>query len=240
MRASLWAEGLGTGLLLFVIVGSGMAVDSLGADTTSGLLAHALVVGMGLAVLIAMFITISGSHFNPAVSLAMWRIGRLSPRALGAYVATQMLSAVAGVLAAHATFAGEMIQVATVARPGLGRVLSEGIGTFVLVALILVLVRTDRLAVVPAAVGAWVATIVFGTASTGFANPAVTVARLLTDTYTGIAPRWVPMFLVAQVLGALAAVFVTDRLLREETSDDRIIGHGREDPDRPGGRAAAS
>lgn len=216
MRGPLLAEGLGTGLLLFVVVGSGIAVERLGGDPAAGLFVHGAVVGAGLAVLIALFLSVSGSHLNPAVTLAMWRSGRASGRRAGGYVVAQVLGAVGGVVAAHVTFDVSPVSVAAVDRSGVGRPLAELIGTFVLVAVILVLVETDRSHSIPVAVGAWVAAIVVATSSTGFANPAVTVARLLSDTYTGIAPQWVPGFVLAQLVGAVLAVLVTRRLSMEE------------------------
>lgn len=217
MKASLLAEGLGTGLLLYVVVGSGIAVERLGADPASGLFVHAAVVGAALAVLIAMFISVSGSHFNPAVTLAMWRSGRATGRLAGGYVVVQLAGAVIGVVAAHLSFEVDPVSLAAVERSGAGRVLAELIATLVLVAVILILVDTGRTTSIPAAVGAWVATIVVATSSTGFANPAVTVARIFSDSYTGIAPRWVPGFVLAQVAGAGLAVVLARRLTQEET-----------------------
>ena len=199
------AELAGTGLLLYVVVGSGIAAETLGSDGAAQLLAHAVVVGAGLGVLIALFAAVSGSHFNPAVSMAFWRSGALGGRDTAGYVGAQLVGAVLGVIAANAGFGRPMVMVATTARSGTGRIVSEAIATFVLVLVILVLVRTGRTSWIPAAVGAWVATIIFATVSTGFANPAVTIARTLTDTYTGIAPRSVVGFVAAQLLAGLAA-----------------------------------
>jgi glycerol uptake facilitator-like aquaporin len=216
MKSDLVAEGLGTGLLLYLIVGSGIVVQDLTSGGAVALLAHALVVGVGLAVLIVLFITTSGSHFNPAVTLAIWRSGKMTGRRAAAYVAVQVPAAVAGVIAAHLTFRLPVLTWATTNRDGWGRPLSELIGTFVLVEVILVLVSTGRTGTIAPSVGGWVAAIIFATSSTGFANPAVTVARLFSNTYTGIAPRWVPGFLVAQMAGALLAVLTADVLLKEE------------------------
>lgn len=221
MTRRLWAEGIGTGLLLYLIVGSGLAVDDLGGEGVAALFAHAVVVGAGLAVIIALFITVSGAHFNPAVTLAAWRTGMIERRQAGGYVAAQLGGGLVGVVVAHLTFARAAVDIATVARPGLGRPLAEFVGTFVLVAVILVLVRTERSSAIPVAVGAWVAAIVFGTSSTGFANPAVTLTRPFTESFTGIAPRWVPLFLVAQLAAGLAAAAAVDSLFpdrRKETA----------------------
>lgn len=205
------AEGLGTGLLLFVIVGSGIAAESLGTDRAVQLLAHALVVGLGLAVLIALFQATSGSHFNPSVTLGFWMTRQVTRRTALGYVVAQVLGGIAGVVVANVTFDLPALGVATTAREGLGQMAAEAIATFVLVLAILSLVRTGRAAIVPAAVGAWVAAIVFATSSTGFANPAVTIARTLTDSYTGIAPASVAGFLAAQLLAGLAAARVAPR-----------------------------
>jgi glycerol uptake facilitator-like aquaporin len=200
------AEALGTGLLLYVIVGSGIAAESLSDDGAVQLLAHAIVVGIALAALIDLFQAVSGSHFNPSVTLALWRSGDIGGRDAVVYVSVQVLGAMLGVIAANMSFGLSSISVATNSRSGLGLLLAEGIATLVLVLVILSLIRSGRSGHIPAAVGAWVGAIVFATASTGFANPAVTVARMLTDTYTGIAPASVAGFLVAQLAaGVLAA-----------------------------------
>jgi glycerol uptake facilitator-like aquaporin len=213
MRSRLLAEGLGTGLLLYLVVGSGIAAQSLGQDDGTQLFSHAVVVGLGLAALIAMFQTISGSHFNPAVTLAFWRTGDLSSGEALRYVGTQVAGAVLGVVAANVTFGVAAVSVSKTARSGAGLVTAEAIGTFVLVLSILLLVRTSRASLVPGVVGAWVAAIVFATASTGFANPAVTVARVFSDTYTGIAPGSVFAFVAVQLLAGLVAASTVPLLL---------------------------
>lgn len=212
MNRSLIAEGMGTGLLLYVIVGSGIAASGLTPDPGLQLLAHALVVGLGLAVLIAIFQPVSGSHFNPAVTLAFWRGGSIGPTESLGYVASQVGGAIVGVSLANLSFGEQLISVSTTSRSGTGLLVAEAIGTFVLVFLILSLVRTDRAGWVPAVVGGWVGAIIFATSSTGFANPAVTIARMFTDTYTGIAPSSVVPFVAVQLLAGLVAVPAT-RLL---------------------------
>jgi len=204
----LWAEAIGTALLLYLIVGSGIAVERLGSDGSAQILAHAVAIGAGLAALIAMLASVSGAHFNPAVTLGFWRTGGIGGPDAIAYTFVQIVGAVAGVVLANWTFDVDALSVATTERSTLGMVAAEFVVTFVLVLLILALVRTGRDAAVPPAVGAWITAIVIGTVSTGFANPAVTISRALTDTFSGIAPAGVPGFLAAQLVGALVAATV--------------------------------
>lgn len=219
MRRELVGESLGTALLLYVIVGSGIAAQSLSQDAGVQLFAHAIAVGAGLAVIILMFASVSGSHFNPAVTLAFWMSGDIDSGGAVRYMVAQLVGAVAGVGVANFTFGQDVFAISSTTREGAGLVVSELIGTFVLVLVILALVRLGRSGLVPAAVGAWVAAIVFATASTGFANPAVTVSRMLTDTYTGIAPSSVPWFVVAQLAAAAAAVPVARSLYPQTQSE---------------------
>lgn len=205
MSRGVLAEGIGTALLLYVIVGSGIAAETLGIDPGAQLLAHAVVVGLGLGALIALFQTVSGAHFNPSVTLAFSRTGVLSGVEAIRYVLAQLAGAVVGVIVANLTFDLAAVSVSETAREGPGLVAAEAIATFVLVLLILALVRTGREGAVPVAVGAWIAAAVFATSSTGFANPAVTFAGMFTDTYTGISPASVAPFLAAQVIAGLAA-----------------------------------
>jgi glycerol uptake facilitator-like aquaporin len=215
MKREIAAEGVGTALLLYVIVGSGIAAERLGNDGATQLLAHAVVVGLGLAVLIALFQTVSGAHFNPAVTLAFWRSGETAGRVAIGYGFAQVFGALLGVAAANFSFGLGMLQAATTDRGGTGSILAEFLSTFVLVLVILALVRTDRAHAVPVAVGAWVAAIVFATSSTGFANPAVTISRALTDTYTGIAAASVPGFVVAQLAAGALSVPIARYLFHE-------------------------
>lgn len=207
MTRELAAEGIGTAGLLFVVVGSGIAAQTLSTDPGMQLLAHGISVGLGLGVLIALFQTVSGSHFNPSVTIAFWRTRALPAGQAFRYATAQTLGGVAGVAVANLSFGESMMVVSKTARSGTGLLVAEAVATFVLVLVILALVRTGRPGGVPAAVGAWVAAIVLATSSTGFANPAVTLARMFTDTYTGIAPSSVPGFLVAQIFAAIAAAY---------------------------------
>lgn len=204
----LWAEAIATGLLLFIIVGSGIAVSRLGGDGNSQLLAHAVAIGAALAALIAMFAPVSGAHFNPAVTLGFWRTGTLPGGEAVLYMGAQIAGAIAGVVLANLTFGLSAASIATTDRSTVGMVLAEAVVTFVLVLLILGLVRSGNGAAIAPAVGGWVAAIIIATVSTGFANPAVTIAHALTDTFAGIAPSGVPAFLAAQFLAGLAAAFV--------------------------------
>ena len=205
MRRRIVAEGAGTALLLYVIVGSGIAAARASDDAALQLLAHAIVVGVGLGVLIVLFQTVSGSHFNPSVTIGFWRSGSMAPREAAGFIVAQLAGAVSGVIAANLSFGLTVVSLSSTSRDGAGRIAAEGIATFVLVLVILILVRTDRSAAIPVAIGAWATAIVFSTSSTGFANPAVTSARMLTDTYAGIAPASVVGFLAAQLLAGLAA-----------------------------------
>lgn len=219
MTRQLSAEAMGTGLLLYMIVGSGIAAETLGVDPGGQLLAHAIAVGLGLAVLIALFQTVSGSHFNPSVTLAFWRDGTVDSGAALRYVVAQLLGAVVGVITANLTFDKAMISISSTTRTGVGLAVAEAIATFVLVLVILALIRTDRPQAVPAAVGAWVGAIVFATSSTGFANPAVTIARMFTNSYTGIDPGSVLAFLVAQVAAGLAAAALANQLYPQRSAE---------------------
>ena len=205
-RPILLAEALGTGVLLAVIVGSGWAVEQLGAPPASQLFIHAVVVGAGLGVAIAMFLPISGSQFNPVVTLALLVRGALEPGAAVQIMLAQLVGGFGGLVLANVTFASEVMSVATIDRGGVGRFAGEVFATFGLVLVILLLVDTGRTSSIPVAVGAWVTTIIVATVSTGFANPVVTVARTFTDSYTGIVPRSVAPFVIAQLLGAALAV----------------------------------
>lgn len=218
---SLAAEFLGTGLLLFVIVGSGIAVEGLSTDGAVQLLAHAVAVGAGLAALIAFLGPISGAHFNPAVTFGFWFSGSFPARSVGPYVGAQIAGAVLGVMVANASFGEAVVAVSDTPRGGAGPATAEFVATFVLVLLILGLVRSGRTTAVAPAVGAWVAAIIVATVSTGFANPAVTVARTVTDTYTGIAPAsglaFVAVQLIAGVVAAPVAstIYDVDRPIRQ-------------------------
>lgn len=200
---SITAEFVGTAWLLTLIVGSGHQVQQLGLDPSAQLLAHAVAVGLGLAVVVAIFLPVSGAQFNPAVTLVAWATGLTPGRLALGHVAAQLAGAVAGVVVANLTFGFDAVSVATTDRSA--TVGAEVLATAGLVLAIFALVRSGRPSWLPAAVGGIVAAGMLATASTGFANPAVTLARTLTDSYTGIAPGSVAPFLAAQLIGAAVA-----------------------------------
>jgi glycerol uptake facilitator-like aquaporin len=199
------AEAIGTALLLAAVVGSGIMGERLaGGNVALALLANTLATGAALVALLLAFGPISGAHLNPAVTLAeAARRPALRAEVLP-YLAAQLLGAFAGVIAAHGMFGEPLLTASTHARAGLAQAGSEAVATFGLLAVIFACSRR-RPDAVPYAVGAWITGAYWFTASTSFANPAVTLARAATDTFSGIRPADVPAFLVAQLLGAAAA-----------------------------------
>ena len=202
---ALAAEALGTALLLAVVVGSGIMGEQLaGGNTAIALLGNTLATGAALVVLITVFGPISGAHFNPAVTLVLALRGEVRPLAGLAYVGVQMIGAMVGVLIAHAMFAQPLWQVSGHLRDGPAMGFSEVVATFGLVLTILG-VSKARPAFVAPAVGLYITSAYWFTASTSFANPAVTLARSFSDTFAGIAPSSAPLFIAALYVGALAA-----------------------------------
>jgi glycerol uptake facilitator-like aquaporin len=202
----LLAEFTGTGLLVAVVVGSGIAATRLTTDAALRLLVNSLVTALGLAVLIVVFIQAGGAHFNPVVTAADWLLGRRTPRrySLGqasAVIACQIAGAIAGAALADAMFAVPVLSASRHHRGGAPVLLSEVVATAGLLFVITVLARTGRLQHVAWAVGAWIGAAYWFTASTSFANPAVTIGRAFTNTYAGIAPASVPAFIAAQLVG---------------------------------------
>lgn len=211
LKRQLAAEALGTGLLIAGVVGSGIMAESLsGGNIGLALLANTVATGALLVVLISMFGPISGAHFNPAVSLVMMVRGALPWRHLPLFIGAQIAGGALGTLLTHAMFDLPLLQIAVKARSGSGQWLSEGVATF---GLVLAILRCmDRPAIVPAMVGLYITAAYWFTASTSFANPAVTVARALTDSFAGIQPAHVPAFIAAQLLGAALAA-LTERFV---------------------------
>ena len=200
------AECLGTAFLLAGVVGSGiMAARLAGGNGAIALLCNTIPTGAVLTVLILTFGPVSGAHFNPAVSIAMALRRQVAWRVAGLYIAAQIVGGIIGVLAAHAMFELPLWQVSMNMRTGPGQWLAEFVATFGLLLTIFgCAARTP--AAIPYAVGLYITAAYWFTASTSFANPAVTIARALSDTYAGIAPAGVLAFIVAQLVGALAAV----------------------------------
>ncbi|CAN5869900.1 MIP/aquaporin family protein [soil metagenome] len=218
------AEFIGTALLLLAIVGSGIAASTDG-PASAQLFQHATIVGAALATLIVTFGSVSGAHFNPAVSVVDSLFGGLTRRLAAGYVVAQVGGAATGVVLANALFGLPAVAIATTHRSGTALIASEVVATYGLLLVIFGVVRSGRAAAVPAAVGSWIAAAIYFTSSASFANPAVTIARLLTDTYTGIAPPAVPGFIGAQVVGA-AAAWLTIRWLfapGPELADDIVV-----------------
>ncbi len=200
------AECLGTAFLLAAVVGSGiMAARLAGGNGALALLCNTLPTGAILAVLILTFGPVSGGHFNPAVSLALVLRRELPADAAAAYIAAQIAGAILGVLAAHAMFELPLWQVSMTVRTGPGQWFAEGVATFGLLLTILGCAGRTPSAI-PYAVGLYVTAAYWFTASSSFANPAVTIARALSDTYSGIAPAGVLAFIGAQLIGALVAI----------------------------------
>lgn len=199
------AEGAGTALLLAAVVGSGIMGERLaGGNVAIALLANTIATGAALVTLILTFGPISGAHFNPAVTLAdAWQRG-IPWREVPGYMIAQLAGAFAGVAAAHLMFAEPLFAASTHARSGAPQAFSEFVATFGLLAVIWGCSRL-RSSSVPFAVGAYITAAYWFTASTSFANPAVTLARAATNTFAGIRPTDVPAFVVAQMLGAAAA-----------------------------------
>lgn len=200
------AEGVGTALLLAAVVGSGIMGERLaGGNVAIALLANAIATGAALVALILTFGDISGAHFNPIVSMTEAFDGRLSLRELGLYCVAQLIGAFVGVALADSMFSEPVFAWSTHARPGMRLALSEAVATFGLLSVIWGCSR-QRPTMVPFAVGAYITSAYWFTASTSFANPVVTLARSVTNTFAGIRPMDTPLFIAAQLVGAIAAV----------------------------------
>ncbi len=229
------AELLGTSLLVTIVVGSGIAAQQLSpGDVGLQLLQNSTATALGLTVLILVLGPVSGAHFNPAVSLADWFLGRRSGSGLtlpevGTYVLAQTLGAISGSVAANAMFeVGTSISAKDRATPG--HLLGEVIATAGLILLIFALAATKRGVLAAPAVGAYIGAAYWFTSSTSFANPAVTVGRIFSDTFAGIAPASVPGFVVAQLVGAAAGLGLLLILFpsADRTADDVVLAHSSE------------
>lgn len=207
------AEAVGTGLLVAVVVGSGIQAAELSRDAGVQLLANSLATVFGLGVLIALLGPVSGAHFNPAVTLAAWFTGRRAPgglagRDVAAYVSAQVAGAIGGAVLADAMFAEPLVGLSGHDRSAGHLLLGEVVATAGLVLLVLGLGRVGRASAAPVAVASYIGAAYWFTSSTSFANPAVTVGRAFTDTFAGIAPASVAPFVAAQLLGAALGLAV--------------------------------
>ena len=233
LRRRLFAEFLGTGLLVSVVAGSGIAAQRLSpGDVGVQLMENSTATVLGLAVLILLFGPVSGGHLNPIVSAADWALGRrtgsgLSGRDLAAYTAAQTLGAVAGSVLANVMFDVAAVQVSGKDRLTSGHLLGEVVATAGLVALVFALARTGRAAAAAPAVAAYIGSAYWFTSSTSFANPAVTVGRVFTDTFAGIAPGSAAGFVAAQLVGGLLGCAVVLTLYPDAgtTAGDVVLPH---------------
>jgi glycerol uptake facilitator-like aquaporin len=207
------AEFLGSAFLCAVVIGSGIAAQQLSpGDTGLQLLENAAATAAGLFTIILMFGPISGGHFNPVVSLVDAGFGGLRPRQAAAYIPAQIAGCIAGAIVANGMFALAAISISDKHRASEAHLFAEVVATLGLLMLIFALARTHRSSTTPAAVGAYIGAAYFFTSSTSFANPAISAGRMFSDTFAGIAPSSVPGFVVAQLIGGIAA-FVLIRLL---------------------------
>jgi glycerol uptake facilitator-like aquaporin len=212
------AELLGTSLLLATVIGSGIMGERLaGGNVAIALLGNTIPTGAILIVLITMLGPISGAHFNPALTMTFLVRKEIGPAEAGGYIAVQIAGAVLGVLAAHLMFDEALFQVSGKVRAGPAQWFSEWVAAFGLVATILLTLKASR-AAVPMAAGLYITAAYWFTASTSFANPAVTIARALSNTFAGIRPLDVAPFIAAQLIGALVALYVCRRLLGESAA----------------------
>ena len=219
MQRKFWAEAVGSFFLFVTVIGSGIMAENLsGGNVAVALLGNTLATGCILAVLIAMLGPVSGAHFNPAVTLAFRLRGEITSRAAVLFVLAQLVGGIVGVWAAHAMFDLPILQFSEKVRTGGGQWLGELIATFGLVLTIFGTIRANP-KWVPASVGLYISAAYWFTSSTSFANPAITIARSLSNTFAGIAPANVAPFVVAQLAGAVLALVVF-RLIygAEETS----------------------
>lgn len=218
-RRALLAEALGSLLLFATVIGSGIMADRLAAGNVGiALLGNTLATGAMLFVLITMFGPVSGAHLNPAVTMVMRLRGHLTTHMAVAYVAAQLAGGVFGVWLAHAMFDVPIIELSSKARAGAGQLVGEAVATFGLLLTILGTTQV-RPTAVAVSVALYITAAYWFTSSTSFANPAITVARSLSDTFAGIAPACVPAFIAAQIVGALAAHLVANTFFAHHSRD---------------------
>jgi glycerol uptake facilitator-like aquaporin len=217
------AEALGTALLVAAVVGSGIMADRLTPDAALALLGNTIPTGAILVVLVTIFGPISGAHFNPAVTLAFALKGDM-PSACGlAYLMAQVAGGIAGTFVAHSMFGLDLVQVSQTTRTGFGQWFAEFVATFGLVGLILAALKF-RAEAIPWLVGLYITAAYWFTASTSFANPAVALARSLTDTFSGIRPADLPGFILAELAGSVAALVLFTWLLQPKPAEPASLG----------------
>lgn len=229
----LLAEFTGTALLVTVVVGSGIAAQQLSPDDVGlQLLQNSVATALGLAVLILLFGPVSGAHFNPVVSAADWLLGRRAGTGIRGshlvpYGLAQTSGGILGAVLANVMFDRQALEIATKHRVTTGHLVGEIVATAGLIALIFALARSGRAALSAAAVGAYIGAAYWFTSSTSFANPAITVGRMFSDTFAGIAPGSVPGFIVAQVIGGLVGLALVVALYPDvaDTADDVVVPH---------------
>lgn len=228
MRPAILSEALGSCLLFATVIGSGIMADQLAAGHVAvALLANSLATGAILFVLIAMLGALSGAHFNPAVTWVMRLRGEIGTGDALAYAAAQLAGGILGVWGAHAMFGWPILEMSGTIRTGPGQWMGEGVATFGLVLTIIGTARA-RPACIPASVALYVIAAYWFTSSTSFANPAITIARSMTDSFAGIAPSCVPAFVAAQVAGAGMAHIVADILFVDrpgESAEQAVASH---------------
>jgi glycerol uptake facilitator-like aquaporin len=233
----LLAEFVGTALLVTVVVGSGIAAAQLSAnDVGLQLLENSTATVFGLAVLILMFGPVSGAHFNPVVTAADWLLGHRSGTGISgsdalAYTVVQVIGAVSGSWLANLMFDRRVFELATKDRVTTGHLVGEIVATAGLIALIFTLARTGRAGLSAAAVGAYIGAAYWFTSSTSFANPAVTVGRMFSDSFAGISPASAPGFIAAQIVGALIGLALIAALYPDaaQTADEVVVPHHHSD-----------
>ena len=209
-------EFLGTLTLVAIVVGSGIMATSLSKDVGVQLLINTISTVFGLLVLIQIFAPISGAHFNPVVTMVDLIERKVSFSQFIQYAAVQILGAVSGAVLANAMFGHPLIETATKLRSGGNLYLGEIVATAGLILIINLLVKQEKLMLIPAMVAAWIGSAYFFTSSTSFANPAVTIGRTLSDSFAGIAPSCAPRFIAAQILGALIGLGLTKVLTHDK------------------------
>ena len=224
-QVALWrrllAELIGSAFLAAIVVGSGIAAQQLSPGNVGlELLENALATGAGLVAIILTFAAVSGAHFNPVVSLVDAAFGGISWRDAAAYLPTQVLGCMGGAVLANAMFALPAVSISTHHRASGPHLLAEVVATVGLLLVIFALARSGRSAVTPAAVGLYITAAYFFTSSTSFANPAITVGRMLTNSFAGIAPSSAPAFIAVQLLAALLAVGLIRTLFPGLTADE--------------------